>query len=247
MTSATLAVDNSLDYARGRIGAADIRTLILDSPFDYARQMRVSLAADIPEPDSPGYLQELPSWILRSIERTGGKALVLFTSASLMHSMASALGEMLAERGITLLVQGIDLSRHELLRAFKTDIQSVLFGLDSFWMGVDVPGEALEHVVITRLPFAVPNHPLIEARLEAIAQRGGQAFLEFTLPEAVLKFRQGVGRLIRSREDRGLITVLDSRVVRKSYGRAFLNSIPHSPIEILTADGETEAIPHDDW
>jgi ATP-dependent DNA helicase DinG len=114
-------------------------------------------------------------------------------------------------------------------------------------MGVDVPGEALEHVVITKLPFAVPNHPLIEARLESIAQRGGNAFLEYTLPEAVLKFRQGSGRLIRSRSDTGMITVLDSRIIRKSYGRVFLASIPRCPVELISSDGESEYIAPDDW
>ncbi len=247
MTSATLAVNNSLDYAKERIGAHDIRTMILDSPFDHMRQMRLCLSADIAEPDSEGYDDELPSWVLRSIERSGGKALVLFTSAALIKSTAAFLAEPIAELGFTLFVQGTDLPRHEMLEAFREDIHSVLFGLDSFWMGVDVPGEALEHVIITRLPFAVPNHPLIEARLEAIARRGGQAFLEFTLPEAVLKFRQGVGRLIRTRSDRGMVTVLDSRILRKSYGRIFLGSIPRSPVEILRASGEAEDLPLEEW
>lgn len=247
MTSATLAVNNTLDYAQTRIGANSVEGLILDSPFDHARQMRLCLAHDIPEPEANDYAAELPAWILRSIERTQGKALVLFTSASLMNNVAATLRNDLAERGYLLLVQGTDLPRHELLQTFKADIHSVLFGLDSFWMGIDVPGEALEHVIITRLPFAVPNHPLVEARLEAIARRGGHAFLEHTLPEAVLKFRQGVGRLIRTRTDQGTVTVLDSRILRKGYGKAFLASIPRSPVEVMMSNGDTEELPTGDW
>ena len=247
MTSATLAVNNSLDYARRQIGASDVRCLILDSPFDHRRQMRLCISADIPEPDGEHYAEELPSWILKSIERSGGKALVLFTSATLMQSTAALLSDSIADLGYALFVQGTDLPRHEMLQAFKEDVHSVMFGLDSFWMGIDVPGEALEHVIITRLPFAVPSHPLIEARLESIAQRGGNAFLEFTLPEAILKFRQGFGRLIRTKSDRGLVTVLDSRILRKSYGRAFLGSIPRSPTEILKASGESEELLPEEW
>jgi ATP-dependent DNA helicase DinG len=214
--------------------------LILDSPFDHARQMTLCIAGDIAEPETEGYTTELPNWIMRSIDRTQGKALVLFTSSSMMRSMASRLADEISSRVLTLMVQGIDGQRHQLLEEFKRDIHSVLFGLDSFWMGVDVPGEALEHVIITRLPFAFPNHPLIEARLEGIAARGGNSFMEYTLPEAILKFKQGAGRLIRTREDRGIVTILDARIVRKNYGRAFISSLPRCPVEILSWDGEAE-------
>jgi ATP-dependent DNA helicase DinG len=202
--------------------------------------MRLCIAGDIAEPETEGYSTELPRWILRSIDRTHGKALVLFTSTSAMRSAAAALAGEISDRGLTLMVQGIDGQRHQLLEEFKRDIHSVLFGLDSFWMGVDVPGEALEHVIITRLPFAFPNHPLIEARLEGIAARGGNSFMEYTLPEAILKFKQGAGRLIRTKEDRGIVTILDARIVRKSYGRAFISSLPPCPVEILSSDGEEE-------
>jgi ATP-dependent DNA helicase DinG len=240
MTSATLSVNGSLEYFKNRVGAGDTEGLILDSPFDHARQMTLSIAADIAEPETDGYITELPGWIMRSIERTHGKALVLFTSTSTMRSTASALADEISKRGLTLMVQGIDGQRHQLLEEFKRDIHSVLFGLDSFWMGVDVPGEALEHVIITRLPFAFPNHPLIEARLEGIAARGGNAFMEYTLPEAILKFKQGAGRLIRTREDKGIVTILDARIVRKSYGRAFISSLPRCPVEIMTSEGDVE-------
>jgi len=242
LTSATLSVAGSLRYFQQRIGGGGVRTLILDSPFDHRRQMRICIARDIPEPDTPGYHDVLPSWIMRSIDLTGGKALVLFTSNTLMRSVAATLAGEFARRDLRLLVQGQDGQRHWLLEEFRRDIQSVLFGLDSFWMGIDVPGEALEHVVITRLPFAVPSHPLTEARLELIARDGGNAFLEYSLPEAVLKFRQGAGRLIRSQTDTGILTLLDSRILHKSYGRVFLGSLPRCPVELLSATGEVEEI-----
>ncbi len=242
LTSATLSVGGSLRYFQQRIGGTGVRALILDSPFDHRRQMKICIARDIPEPDTPGYRVVLPSWIIRSIDRTGGKALVLFTSNVLMRSVAASLAGEFDRRELRLLVQGLGLPRHQLLEEFRRDIRSVLFGLDSFWMGIDVPGEALEHVIITRLPFAVPSHPLTETRLETIARDGGNAFLEYSLPEAVLKFRQGAGRLIRSQTDTGILTLLDSRILHKSYGRVFLSSLPRCPVELLSASGEVVEI-----
>jgi ATP-dependent DNA helicase DinG len=245
MTSATLSVDGSLDYFRSRIGAHNARETILDSPFDHRRQMTLSLARDIPEPDRDGYAEELPDWIMSSVERSHGRALVLFTNAALMRRTAEVLAPRFDDAGIRLFVQGVDGQRHTLLKAFQEDIDSVLFGLDSFWTGVDVPGEALEHVIITRLPFAMPSHPLTEARLESIAARGGNAFMEHTLPEAILRFKQGAGRLIRTHSDKGRITVLDSRLLRKSYGRRFISSLPPCPVEFSLRDGSSESVPWD--
>ncbi len=240
LTSATLAVAGSLDYIQNRLGARPAETAILDTPFNFRRQMKVVIAGDIPPPEASGYEETLADWILSSVLRSQGKALVLFTSTALMKRTAHALRESFHHEGLQLLVQGSGPTRYDLLEEFKRDVNSVLFGLDSFWMGIDVPGEALEHVIITRLPFAVPDHPLIESRTEFITQNGGNAFMDFTLPEAVIKFRQGVGRLIRSTSDRGVITILDSRIVSKRYGQLFLRSLPPCPVEMISSSGEVE-------
>jgi ATP-dependent DNA helicase DinG len=150
-----------------------------------------------------------------------------------MQQLALEMEDFFARRQMNLLVQGKGAPRSQLLEQFKNTPRSVLFGTDSFWMGVDVPGAALSNVIITRLPFAVPDHPLIEAKLELIQARGGDAFTEYSLPEAILKFRQGVGRLIRTKSDTGIIVVLDNRIVTKTYGRAFLKALPECPVKIL--------------
>jgi ATP-dependent DNA helicase DinG len=247
MTSATLSVNNSLEYVQHRFGAEEASTLILDSPFDFQRQMRIALSRSMPEPDSKNYASALTREILKAVDRTDGRALVLFTSNVMLRLCARTIEPQLADRGIQLLVQGIEWDRHQLLQEFKRDVRSVLFGLDSFWMGVDVPGEALEHVIITRLPFSVPTQPLIQARLEEIEARGGKPFFEYSLPEAILKFRQGVGRLIRTQTDRGLITILDSRIISKVYGRMFLNSLPKCTIEVDDGEGFEDLQTDDPW
>jgi len=247
LTSASLAVGGDLRYYSRRIGAGATPTLVLDSPFDHRRQMRIALPRGCPDPHDPTYLDSIPGWILESIRRSRGRALVLFTSAVSMHAAAEALSAALAAEGIHLLVQGIGAQRDQLLEEFRRDASSVLFGLDSFWFGVDVSGKALEHVIIVRLPFPVPAHPVIEARLEAIRSEGGHPFLEYMLPEAVLKLRQGVGRLIRSATDRGMVTILDSRILKKSYGRVFLASLPHCPVELWTPGSDPEEIDTAIW
>jgi ATP-dependent DNA helicase DinG len=150
-----------------------------------------------------------------------------------MKSIGNELRDKLNEQGLQLLIQGEGLSRKNLLDKFKLDINSVLFGLDSFWLGVDVPGESLSNLILTKLPFTVPDHPLIQARLEYIDSEGGNSFMDYSLPEAVLKFRQGAGRLIRSKSDEGIITILDFRILSKQYGKYFLNALEECPIDII--------------
>ena len=234
MTSATLAVGRpDLAYFRRRIGADDAEPLQLGSPFDFQKQMKLFVVRKMPDPRDTGYSAALAEWVARFVEDTEGRAFVLFTSYRSMQQLALEMEGFFATKKMNLLVQGKGAPRSLLLEQFKTTPRSVLFGTDSFWMGVDVPGAALSNVIITRLPFAVPDHPLTEAKLELIQARGGDAFTEYSLPEAILKFRQGVGRLIRTKSDNGIIVILDNRVVTKTYGRAFLKALPNCPVKIL--------------
>ncbi|MBX7043079.1 MAG: ATP-dependent DNA helicase, partial [Ignavibacteria bacterium] len=239
LTSATLTTGNSFDYFNKRLGAEAAGKLILDSPFDYSRQVRLYIPKDIPPPVNDSdevYLDSLKEWIMYFVDMTGGKALVLFTNRSLLRRVGEDLKQSFAERSIDLLMQGESRSRKMLLDRFRSDVRSVLFGLDSFWMGIDVPGESLSNLIIIKLPFQVPSHPLVQARIEFIEKNGGNSFIEYSLPEAVLKFRQGIGRLIRNSNDKGIIAILDNRVITKPYGKTFLNSIEDCPMEIIGSD-----------
>ena len=233
MTSATLDVGRGLEFFAKRVGAQEAETLLVESPFDYESQMRVYLPKGMPEPSEGQRFQEaLEGWVQRFVGMTKGKAFVLFTSRAMLRKTAEGMAGWFEEQGIRLLVQDKGNSRTRLLKEFKEDRDSVLFGTDSFWQGVDVPGEALSNVILTRLPFSVPDEPLFEARCERIKEKGGEPFRELQLPEAILKFRQGVGRLIRSREDRGQIAVLDGRILSRTYGKSFLKILPDCPVEI---------------
>ncbi|MCC5848324.1 MAG: DEAD/DEAH box helicase [Verrucomicrobia bacterium] len=231
LASATLAVGGNLGYCRKRLGAENARELQAGSPFDHANQMRVIVPTGIPEPNQVEFADRAAMEINRHVRRSEGGAFVLFTSIALMKDVLKRIESSLTRDGYSCWVQGRDQSRHQILEAFKRTDRSVLFGLNSFWMGVDVPGEALRNVIITKLPFAVPDHPLIQARMEQISSAGGNAFKDYSLPEAVLKFKQGVGRLIRSREDRGTVVILDPRIRDKWYGRWFVSAIPECPWE----------------
>jgi ATP-dependent DNA helicase DinG len=234
MTSATLAVGRpDLAYFRERIGAGEAEALQVGSPFNFQKQMKLFVVRQMPDPRNENYQKKLEHWIAHFVEETEGRAFVLFTSYRDMQQVAGQMQNFFEKEKMNLLVQGTGMPRSRLLENFKTTPRSVLFGTDSFWMGVDVPGEALSNVIITRLPFAVPDHPLIEAKLELIEQRGGDPFTQFSLPEAVLKLRQGVGRLIRTKSDRGIIVILDNRIVTKPYGRAFLSALPKCPVEVI--------------
>jgi ATP-dependent DNA helicase DinG len=233
MTSATLSVGRpDLLYFRTRIGATEVEPLQLGSPFDFQRQMKMFVVQKMPDPRDPAYQKELERWIAHFVKKTDGRAFVLFTSYRDMQHVAGAMEKFFVANDMSLFVQGGGAPRSKLLEQFKSTPRSVLFGTDSFWGGVDVPGEALSNVIITRLPFAVPDHPLIEAKLELIEKRGGDPFTEYSLPEAVLKLRQGVGRLIRTKTDQGIIVILDNRIVTKPYGRAFMQALPKCPVEI---------------
>jgi ATP-dependent DNA helicase DinG len=246
LTSATLCVGTppKFDFLKARLGVTAAETLALGSPFDYPRQVVVHLPRNLPDPSNQP--QEFERVAIRAIahylERTEGKAFVLFTSYKMLDAAARSLTPWLAERNIALFSQSDGLPRSKMVDAFKADLNSVIFGADSFWQGVDVPGETLSNVIIVRLPFSVPSHPLLEARLEDIRKRGGNPFVEYQIPEAVIKLKQGFGRLIRTKTDRGIVVILDPRVMTKPYGRTFLDSLPDCPriteeIELLRKGG----------
>lgn len=232
MASATLSTNRDFSYFKSRSGAIDAKESILGSPFNYKEQTTLYIPNRMPDPRDRQFIESAAERILEYILQTQGKAFVLFTSYKMMNEIYDIVEPELDERGIDSFKQGGGLSRRAMLREFRNDVDSVLFGTSSFWEGVDVQGEALSNVIIVKLPFSVPTHPVTKARMKAVEENGGNSFMNYSLPEAILRLKQGVGRLIRNKNDRGIIAILDTRIITKSYGKIFLNSLPDCEVVI---------------
>jgi ATP-dependent DNA helicase DinG len=232
LTSATLTTAGEFDYLRNRLNAIDADELALGSPFDFESSTLLYLVNDIPEPnDRSGNQHAIEKSLVNLCKATGGKALVLFTSYDQLKRTSQAISSTLANHDISIFEQGEGASPHSLLETFRTSERAVLLGTRAFWEGVDVPGEALSVLVIVKLPFDVPSDPLVAARAETF----DDPFNQFSLPEAILRFRQGFGRLIRTQSDRGVVAVLDKRIISKRYGKIFLDSLPQCTLQVGSA------------
>jgi ATP-dependent DNA helicase DinG len=235
LTSATLCTANSkqqkkeqsgFSYIKSRLGIEKATTLQLGSPFDYQKQATLFVESDLPEPNDPMFVPRACERIVHYLKMTAGGAFVLFTSYGMLNSAHERLKPILDELKLPLLVHGQGPPARVLLERFKSTPNAVLLGTTSFWQGVDVQGDQLRNVIVVKLPFAVPDEPVIEARLDAIKKQGGNPFMEYSVPEAIIKLKQGFGRLIRSKTDEGIVVILDSRIKTKRYGRLFLDALP---------------------
>lgn len=242
LCSATLTTNRHFDFIRKRLGITKEQLLqkkitenIYDSPFNYMQQALLAIPTDLPTPQHEDFIKKASEQIWQAIEVSRGSTFVLFTSYSMMQICNEILAERLKANRYNLFKQG-DAERQKLLAQFKTTPRSVLFGTDSFWEGIDVAGEALRCVILVKLPFRVPTEPIIQARSEAILARGGDPFTEYTLPAAIVKFKQGFGRLIRHVKDRGCIVCLDTRLITKKYGQLFIDSLPPCGQSFIPSD-----------
>lgn len=232
LTSATLATGGRFDYIRGRLGVHDAEELIIESHFDFTSQALLYLPKEMPDPRAPNFVARAVDEIVALVHATRGRAFVLFTSAQQMRDAYDVAYNRIS---YPMLLQG-EGSKAGLLDRFRTTEGAVLFATASFWQGIDVQGEALSCVIIVKLPFAVPNDPVVLARGRSIEDRGGNSFYDYQIPEAVIALKQGVGRLIRSRTDTGVLSILDPRLRTKSYGRVFLQSLPPCPVTTRIED-----------
>lgn len=236
LTSATISTGgpSGFRHLTERLGLGTTEDLVLGSPFRFREQAKLLIDTTLPDPRAgDAYEDALADAVLRHVARTQGHAFVLFTSYQSLERCHAACAPALRSAGHTVLRQGEGLPRTKMIEEFHRSPFPVLFGTDSFWEGVDVPDNVLRNVIICRLPFAVPTHPLQEARTSAIRDRGGDAFGEYALPQAILKLKQGFGRLIRSGSDRGIVVVLDRRLATMPYGRRFLDALPDLPVEVI--------------